>query len=283
MERDADGIGWHTSVLPGGTPGRENSVPSPTVSKINTSFGGSVGVASTPSNEECVSGCVENNASGTDFTAVPSDGNAVTSSTDITTSTLDIIIASSTVGTTTPSDSSLPLDATSTSLVLPSSSPPLASPLVNHLLIAAIQTGGVAANNDLVKIYNPTDGVVDVSGWKLRKRSQTGTDYSIREFSAGTTVLPRSYLVWANSADGFAESVNADVSSTQTLAADNSVALIDANGKTIDAVAWGAGTGQYGEGTPYPTSPVSGQTLARQSANFIRTEINLNKITLLRL
>jgi hypothetical protein len=153
---------------------------------------------------------------------------------------------------------------------------------MGHLLIAAIQIAGSTASNDLVKIYNPTSASIDMSGWKLRKRSQTGTDYSIREFSTGTIVLPQHYFVWANSADGFADSVGADVSSTQTLAADNSVALIDATGATVDAVAWGTGTGQYGEGSPYPTSPGANQMLVRQSAGgtMVDTDNNANDFTL---
>jgi hypothetical protein len=152
----------------------------------------------------------------------------------------------------------------------------------DHLLIAAIQIAGATASDDFVKIYNPTFAVADVSGWKLRKKSATGADYSIREFPANTTIAPQQYFTWANSTDGFAASVSADISSTQTLAAANSVALIDANGAIVDAVAWGTGTGQYGEGPPFPTDPGSGQTLARQSANgaMVDTDNNANDFVL---
>jgi hypothetical protein len=121
-----------------------------------------------------------------------------------------------------------------------------------------------------------------MSGWKLRKKSSSGTDYSIREFPADTAITPQQYFVWANSADGFAASVGADTSSTQTLAADNSVALIDANGAIVDAVAWGTGTGQYGEGPPFPTDPGLGQTLTRQTSGgaMVDTDNNANDFML---
>ena len=70
--------------------------------------------------------------------------------------------------------------------------------------------------------------------------------------------------MWANSENGFADSVNADASSTETLSADNSVALFDANGSIIDQVAWGTGTNQYVEGSAYPTDPTAGQVLERK-------------------
>jgi hypothetical protein len=135
---------------------------------------------------------------------------------------------------------------------------------VPHLLIAAIQIAGASTTNDLVKLYNQGTSAVDVSGWKLRKRSKTGTDLSLREFPSGSAIGSGQYFTWANSAGGFSESVGADVSSTETLASDNSVALFDATGTLIDAVAWGTGTGQYIEGAPYPNDPPAGQMLQRK-------------------
>jgi hypothetical protein len=139
--------------------------------------------------------------------------------------------------------------------------------MVNHLVIAGVEIAGAESSNDFVKIYDPTDTAVDMSGWKLRKKSSTGSDASLREFPAGSTIAARSYFVWANSADGFSQSIGADASSTVTLAANNSVALFDAAGAEVDAVAWGTGTNQYGEGAPYPTNPGENQTLGRRFIN----------------
>jgi hypothetical protein len=142
----------------------------------------------------------------------------------------------------------------------------LPSPTLAHLLIAQIQIAGVSSANDFVKIYNPTASAVDLGGWKLRKKSSTGSDYSLREFPKETSIGAGSYFVWANSSGGFAQSIGADASSSETLSADNSVALFDTSGVLVDAVAWGKGTGQYVEGSPYPTNPVASQVLGRKSA-----------------
>jgi hypothetical protein len=160
-------------------------------------------------------------------------------------------------------------------------SPP-ASSAPNHLLIAAVQIAGVESGNDFVKIYNPTSVAVDVSGWKLRKKSSTGTDASLREFPTGSSVAAGAYFVWANSVDGFAQSIGAGASSTGTLAANNSVALFDASGTQVDAVAWGTGTNQYVEGAAYSTSPTANQVLERKSASgvIVDTDNNANDFTL---
>jgi hypothetical protein len=322
MERDADGIGWHTSVSPGGTPGKENGVPPPPVLyKVSISFegSGSATVASSPSGMTCVAECVGNYASGTKITlsVIPAASTAfvgwsgtcygqtkcaltlagdvdvtaqirstlalpivtdsgdtdVVNTTDMASSTLDTadINVSTTTSSTTADSTPAP--------VVSSEAPSVPS---THPLIAAIQIAGAAASDDLVKIYNPTTAPVDMSGWKLHKKSSSGADYSIREFPANTTIAPQHYFVWANSADGFAASVGADISSTQTLAADNSIALIDTSGAIVDAVAWGTGTGQYGEGPPFPTDPGPGQTLVRRTSGgaMVDTENNANDFML---
>jgi hypothetical protein len=172
---------------------------------------------------------------------------------------------------------------TSTDAPAPTTTPTnTAAGAASHILIAAVQIGGASSSNDLVKLYNPTVAAIDMSGWKLHKKSQTGTDYSLKEFPVGSTIAAGQFFVWANSTGGFSETAGANVSSTETLAADNSVALMDATGNIIDAVAWGTGTSQYGEGPPYPTSPGANQLLSRRSSDgmMVDTDNNTNDFTL---
>ncbi len=115
-----------------------------------------------------------------------------------------------------------------------------------------------------------------MSGWKLHKKTGTGADYSLKVFPARNVIGAGQSFVWGNSENGFSEMVNADVSSTGTLAADNSVALMDAAGNIVDAVAWGTGANQYGEGPPYPTSPGANQSLSRRSSDGIMSDTGDN-------
>lgn len=139
----------------------------------------------------------------------------------------------------------------------------------NHVVISDIQIAGAASANDVIKLYNPGSSSVDVSGWRLRKRTSGGSEASIKVFPGGSAVSPQGHFVWANAADGFAAGVGADVSSTETIAADNSIALFDASGTIVDQVAWGNGTNQWVEGHAFPTNPAANHVLERVFVNGV--------------
>jgi hypothetical protein len=234
LERDADGIGWHTSASPGGTPRVENSivaVPPPSI------------IDPAPQTEP--------SANPPTPTASSSDQGE---------------------NTTTTVSSSEPLPpSTTTTTPLPTS-----TIVIGHPMIAAVQIAGASSSNDFVKIYDPTVSNFDMTGWKLRKKSSTGTDSSLREFPDGSVLAPGEYFIWANGAGGFGDSIAANVTSTETLAADNSVALLDASGTIVDEVAWGTGTDQYVEGDAFPTDPTANQILTRKILNGAMTDTDDN-------
>jgi hypothetical protein len=297
MERDADGLGWHTSALPGGTPDAENSAGVPPAQyALTIAFGGDAGgasIVSDPIGLVCGASCTGSFASGTEMTLTPNPGSdaafggwsgicygetvcsfAIDATTSLVADFRSTLPLPDGIVSSTPVDdatTSVPIDTSSTS--------PEAA---DHILIAAVQIAGAASDNDLVKLYNPTTSAIDMSGWKLHKRSETGTDYSLKAFPSGSLIAAAGSFTWANSGNGFSEAVAADVSSTETLSADNSVALLDAAGNVIDAVAWGTGTGQYGEGPPYPTSPGANQMLSRRSSGGVMadTDNNANDFTI---
>ena len=254
LERDVDGIGWHTSALPGGTPGAANSIVAVAVATTTPSTMPAPisQPQSQPSNVVSTEIAPENIST--------SSGSGVTASTSIATSSAQTIAATSTNSGNT-SDSNIS---------------------AIHVLIAAVQIAGASSSNDFVKLYNPTAAAIDVSGWKLHKKSSTGTDYSLKVFPAGSVISAGQSFTWANADDGFSDAVDANVSSTETLAADNSVALMDAAGNIVDAVAWGTGANQYDEGPPYPTSPGANQLLSRRSSDGVMadTDNNSNDFTI---
>jgi hypothetical protein len=312
LERDVSGEGWHTSALPGGTPNAENSAGPPLAQyKLTIAFQG-VGpdsIVSDPANLICGASCTGSYASGTKITLTPKSGEnttfsgwsgpcygeivcslTITANTSLTASfrsTLAPPPGSTTISSSVPPDTqptpttTTPITPTSTDGTdVPTSSNPAFSA---NVLISAVQIASASSSaNDFVTLYNPTGSAVDMSGWKLHKKSQTGTDYSIKAFPVGSVISAGQSFTWANSGGGFSEAIGANVSSTETLSADNSVALIDANGDVIDGVAWGTGTGQYGEGLPYPTDPVVGQVLVRQSMSgvMMNTGSNANDFAL---
>jgi hypothetical protein len=281
LERDADDNGWHTSAPIGGTPRAENSIPVPppkfiiTVSMVGSGAGI---VSSTPAGIVCGLDCEVSFASGTivKFSAIPTEKSIFKNWSGAcagATSTTCSIAVSGSSGVTAEFDSiTTPIDPRAS--VLEDDSAPTSS--IDHLMISAIQISGASSSNDFVKIYNPTQEQIDISGWKLHKKSSTGTDYSLKTFTASSSIVAGGTFIWANSSGGYAGSINADVSSTETLSADNSVALIDGSAAVIDAVAWGNGTGQYVEGDAYPTSPGSGQILIRKATGGVLADTNNN-------
>ncbi len=279
MERDAAGGGWHTSAVAGGTPGAENSLPVvPVYYGVTAVFSGAGGAAisSDPAGIACdAAKCSGSFEEGTKvkLVAVPATGTVfggwsgacsgkgacaftVKGKTDVA-AMFRIPDASPRV------EESLSIP--SSSAAIPSSTRD--SP--GSVLIVAVQIAGAASSNDYVRLYNPTAAPIVMEGWKLKKRSATGAEYSLRTFPLGTTIGAGGYFTWANSKDSFAASFGADVSSTETLAADNSIALIAADGSVDDALAWGVGSGQFGEGYPFPTNPPEGQILVRTTAGNV--------------
>jgi hypothetical protein len=298
LERKPDGSGWQTSLSPGGTPRAENSPgappPAPT-STVQYPVGVTIAgdapgkVTGKPAGIACGTICTFQYASGTLLTLTASPGANATfagwSGACSGASTCSFIVGGTMYVTAqfqlaVSGDVDADTDAPDTDTAMPTgesipptSSPPIASDdtltlgtsttFADHVVIAAVQIAGASSTNDFVGLYNLTAAPVDMSGWKLHKKSSTGADYSLRDFPNGAIIPPQKYFTWANSLGGFAESVGADVSSTETLAADNSVALFDATGSLIDAVAWGTGTNQYGMGPPYPTDPPANEVLMR--------------------
>ncbi|MBI4021799.1 MAG: lamin tail domain-containing protein, partial [Candidatus Andersenbacteria bacterium] len=136
----------------------------------------------------------------------------------------------------------------------------------DHVVISEVQIRGASTLNDFVELYNPTSEDVDVSGWKLRKKSSTGTESSVVVLDAGSEVSAHGFFLWANSLDGYAASLEADASTTQTLAPDNSVALRDADDVFVDQVAWGSGAGvQFIERAPFAQNPGQHQSIERKA------------------
>lgn len=279
LERDIAGFDWHTSVDPGGTPKQENSVPAvqrAAANGVKYTLGvslqgdGAGSVKSSPAGISCGSDCYEEYLAGTNvvLTASSSADSLFLGWSGACSGTGECKIAmTGALGATASFKSLAPSSASAAPPPAPPSPPANASG-VNHLVIAQVQIAGASASNDFIKIYNPAAASADLSGWKLRKRTQAQGEsdyYSIRVFPSGSSVAAQGYFVWANSSGGFSESIGADTSSTETLAATSSIAILDSSGVIVDALAWGSGQlSPYIEGSAYPASPPAGQILKRK-------------------
>jgi hypothetical protein len=234
LELDDDGIDWHSSVAPGGSPGKINSTPNNSSEEENEDDDDN---GSDNDEEEEV---VEEAESDVEVETNPTSSSTTTSSSTPTTTS---------------------------------------TPEINHLVIAYVQiTGGVGATDeDILKIHNPTSEEIDISGWKLRKRTKSGTESSIRVLVEGSVIPSGGHFTWANSSNGFSSTVNANASSTQTLSSDNSAALFTSDDILVDAIAWGSEhASPFIEGSAYPDNPEAGEALIRKAANGFIEDTNDN-------
>ncbi|MEK9158468.1 MAG: lamin tail domain-containing protein [Patescibacteria group bacterium] len=164
---------------------------------------------------------------------------------------------------------------------------PVLSAAAGHVVISQVQiTGGSGqTTRDFIELYNPTETTLDLSGWKLRKKTKTGTESSVRVFESGKIIPAHGYFLWANSENGYYMSVSADASSTATLAEDNSIALLNASSTLVDALAWGIGhVNPFVEGTAFSSNPGANQALVRRpndgNGNGEDTDNNTNDFLL---
>ncbi|MEA2092505.1 MAG: lamin tail domain-containing protein [Patescibacteria group bacterium] len=114
------------------------------------------------------------------------------------------------------------------------------------LVISEVQIEGDSPSECYIKIYNPLSEIIDISSYRLRKKTSTGKDYSLRVFPAKSYIEEGSFFIWASSQNqSFPEIVEADTSSKQTISSDNGIALFNNNDILIDSVCWGSSKNSY--------------------------------------
>jgi hypothetical protein len=142
-----------------------------------------------------------------------------------------------------------------------------------EVLITEIQLAdATSSSHDFIELYNQATSAVNISGFQLKKRTSSGSEYSIRVFPENSIIAGQAYFLWANYGE-------ADVTSTQTLAKDNSIAFLDKEKNIIDEVAWGSSsTSPFVENSPFNQNPAKNETLGRKwstsTEKYIDTDNN---------
>ncbi len=152
---------------------------------------------------------------------------------------------------------------------------PLQVSAAKNLIIVEVQVRGDSPDNSFIKIYNLRENALDISGYRIRKRSSTGGEYSVRVFPKESVIDSHGYFLWANSRDNYHLSLNADVYSTASISQNNSIALVSSDGEVIDALAWGDGENQFVLGNPFPHNPQKEEAIRRtKNDNYQNTKDN---------
>jgi hypothetical protein len=142
-------------------------------------------------------------------------------------------------------------------------------------LIVEVQIAGDDSDFDYIKIYNPFNEEKDVSGFKLRKRTSTGTESSIRVLPTGTKIKAKDFIIWANKK--YSVQIGATLESTSTLSKNNSIAFFNKEEVLIDALAWGESTNPFAESQSFSKNPDKNQQLARKQTAGVYVDTNNNQ------
>jgi len=143
---------------------------------------------------------------------------------------------------------------------------------MGNMVINEVQiTGGTGkTKQDFIELYNITNTNINLKNYRLVKRTKNGNkDVLIKSWTSDIFIPSYGYYLWANSADGFADSLDADISTSQTIAKNNGIALRlgkTDEGEIIDSVGWGDYENIFVEEIAFSTNPGNNQSIERQPA-----------------
>lgn len=146
--------------------------------------------------------------------------------------------------------------------------------IATYPVIGEVQIDGGEGNdndNDFIELYNPTSTEFPLNGYRLIMRTSSSVnDTNIYTFGISDTIPANGFYLWAHDSlnNHYASSINADVSSADTLGANNSVALrygdLD-TGTLVDALSWNSGASSLKENTEFSPNPGIYESMERKA------------------
>jgi len=152
------------------------------------------------------------------------------------------------IATPTPTPSPVP-SPTASPLPSPSPSP---SAMPGRVVISEFRTRGPSgASDEFVELYNKSDTAVDISGWRIRASSSTGTISTRLTINDGTSIPPHRHFLAVNSpgtAGGYSGVIPGDQTYSSGISNDGGIALTLPDNTIIDQVGLSTGSA-FREGT----------------------------------
>lgn len=116
------------------------------------------------------------------------------------------------------------------------------------IVISEIQISGENAKDEFVELYNSNNEDIDLTGWKLTRKSKNGKEYLLVSDNKFTGIIPTKgfFLIAPPASDEGVEFYKATTTpdlrysgKNYQLAKDNTVLLYNKNGELVDKVGWG--------------------------------------------
>jgi PKD repeat protein len=150
-------------------------------------------------------------------------------------------------------------------------------------VISEVQIAGDKADDEFVEITNTTNTVLNLNGWKIRKRivdlkTNTSAEVSVIDLSLlndpSLNVPPKGTLLWANSKGVFATATLPQFTTGNSFTNDatnpTSIAIFDKNNTLIDSITWGANhPNPFMPSIFYPSNPSKNTSLERDLLTYL--------------
>lgn len=131
----------------------------------------------------------------------------------------------------------------------------------SHIVISEIQIEGTTITDEFVELYNPTEGIVDLTGWTLYRKTAASASAETPLATISGTISPHGFLLIANT--GYDGIVSGDlIYSGQNVSDNNSVLLRNASSLLIDLI--GMGTSNTSETITIP-NPIDNRSIERKA------------------
>ncbi|PJE58190.1 MAG: hypothetical protein COU81_02155 [Candidatus Portnoybacteria bacterium CG10_big_fil_rev_8_21_14_0_10_36_7] len=143
----------------------------------------------------------------------------------------------------------------------------------NYVVISEIKISGETVSDEWIELYNPTGNIVDLSGWSLKRKSKSGSEYNlVSSGSFAGSIWAHGYFLITHKID-YMGTTTADLfysSKSYAVASNNTVLLYDNNDLLVDKV--GYGEANDFEEYVFSENPDSQQSLERKAQKSATAE-----------
>ncbi len=140
--------------------------------------------------------------------------------------------------------------------------------VATHVVISEVQIAGATTTDEFVELYNPTGSNVDLSSWRLGRKSQPGNPQTDLVSSISGVVKSHGYFLIGS--DSYTGSITPDVvyaSASSSIASNNSITLYNGSSSEIDTLGLGTSTASETATIGNPTANKSVERKANSTSN----------------